>query len=361
MDDLIFVIQFIANAVWRLFPLFVITIFFSTLISALKFDTAIRAAFEKREGVAVLLATLVGGFSPLCSCTVIPVISGLLRSGVPLAPVMAFWIASPTMDPEIFALTVGTLGFPLAMARLLATLALSLVAGYLTLLMVRAGLFKGSILKSELNEASWLSPSADAASDRQLTPAPAGMPASVSTTMIMLDTIPIAPVFNSLPGSAPKIPPPVQSQVRWWNSLLASWVAIDWREFGLTMLKDMWRLGRWIIVAFIIEALITRFVPQAAIAATLGEQNSASVPLAALLGIPLYLSNLSALPIVSGLLAQGMQPGAAIAFLIAGPITTVPAMSAVWGVVKWRVFALYLGISLFGAVILGYIVNFAFR
>jgi uncharacterized membrane protein YraQ (UPF0718 family) len=60
---------------------------------------------------------------------------------------------------------------------------------------------------------------------------------------------------------------------------------------------------------------------------------------------------------VSGLLAQGMQPGAAIAFLIAGPVTTVPAMSAVWGVVTRRVFAVYLGVSLLGAVILGWLTN----
>lgn len=71
----------------------------------------------------------------------------------------------------------------------------------------------------------------------------------------------------------------------------------------------------------------------------------------------LYLNNVAALPIVSGLLAQGMQSGAAIAFLIAGPVTTVPAMSAVWGVVTRRVFLLYLGISLVGAVVLGWLTN----
>ncbi|MBI2215669.1 MAG: hypothetical protein HYU51_00075 [Candidatus Rokubacteria bacterium] len=53
-----------------------------------------------------------------------------------------------------------------------------------------------------------------------------------------------------------------------------------------------------------------------------------------------------------------MQPGAAlVAFLIAGPVTTVPAMSAVWGIVKPRVFALYLGIALVGAVVLGGLAN----
>ncbi|MFZ0546380.1 MAG: permease [Candidatus Promineifilaceae bacterium] len=71
----------------------------------------------------------------------------------------------------------------------------------------------------------------------------------------------------------------------------------------------------------------------------------------------MYLNNLAALPIVSGLLAQGMHSGAAIAFLIAGPVTTIPAMTAVWGVVSRRVFALYLALGLGGAIVLGSVVN----
>jgi len=62
-----------------------------------------------------------------------------------------------------------------------------------------------------------------------------------------------------------------------------------------------------------------------------------------------------AMPLIGGLLAQGMHPAAALAFLIAGPTTTIPAMSAVWGLVNRRVFALYVGISLVGAIMLGYL------
>ena len=75
--------------------------------------------------------------------------------------------------------------------------------------------------------------------------------------------------------------------------------------------------------------------------------------MAALIGTPLYLTEVAALPIVSGLLQSGMSPGAAIAFLIAGPATTVPAMAAVWTLVRPRVFVLYVGIVVVGAVALG--------
>jgi uncharacterized protein len=58
---------------------------------------------------------------------------------------------------------------------------------------------------------------------------------------------------------------------------------------------------------------------------------------------------------ISGLLAQGMSPAVALAFLIAGPTTTLPVMAAVWSLVSRRVFALYVSFELMGAIIMGYL------
>ena len=82
--------------------------------------------------------------------------------------------------------------------------------------------------------------------------------------------------------------------------------------------------------------------------------NPFSILTAAFLGVPEYTSNLAAMPLVGELLELGMHPGAALAFLVAGPMTTLPAMSAVWGLVNRRVFAIYIGFALAGAVLLGY-------
>ena len=68
--------------------------------------------------MAIIAATVVGAVSPLCSCGVVPVIPALLAGGVPLAPVMSFWLASPSMDPEVFLLSVGSIGWELATWRL---------------------------------------------------------------------------------------------------------------------------------------------------------------------------------------------------------------------------------------------------
>lgn len=70
----------------------------------------------------------------------------------------------------------------------------------------------------------------------------------------------------------------------------------------------------------------------------------------------MYLGTLSALPIVAGLLSQGIQPGAAITFLIAGPVTMIPAMT-----VERKVFALYLTIGLLSSILAGTLVNLVLR
>jgi len=139
----------------------------------------------------------------------------------------------------------------------------------------------------------------------------------------------------------------------WLVSTVAGLRRLTWPDVGRDVARESWRLGRWLLLAFVVEALILAYVPQEAIAGTLEGGNLFAVPLAALIGAPLYLTEVAALPIVSGLLHGGMSPGAAIAFLIAGPATTVPAMAAVWTLVRPRVFVLYVGIVVVGAVALG--------
>lgn len=348
MNELMHILQFMATAVWSTLPAFAISIGLAALVQALKLEGAIRRAFSARVGTAVLLATLAGAFSPFCSCTVIPVITGLLLSGVPLAPIMSFWLASPTMDPEIFALSAGILGWPLALTRLAATLALSLAAGYLTLVLSRTPFLQRILPDGRPAQA-------EETADPHAIPRHS-TPVAVSQPMLMATPIAATTAPGGCGATTCRLPAVTQPP-GWQKQLTNSFRQIEWPQYIRETGKQSWQLGRWLLLAFLMEALIVRYVPQEAIAAMVGGDNAMAVPLAALAGIPLYLNNISALPIVSGLLAQGMQPGAAIAFLIAGPVTTIPAMTAVWGTVQRRVFALYLGISLLGAIVLGILTN----
>jgi uncharacterized membrane protein YraQ (UPF0718 family) len=358
---------FVAQAAWRILPVFLLAVFLGVMVRALRLDSAIRGAFDTRVGLSILLATAVGAFTPFCSCTVVPVVAGLLVAGVPLAPVMSFWIASPTMDPEVFALSVGLIGWPLAVARLLATLLLSLGAGYLTLLLIRSDLLRGKVLRQSAveeyleDEAQENGASCDAPA-RQETRQPILVGASGTTEASHPGEEQATCGCSGCYDGPRKIQRPPRKTGRgldekWWTSALESLRQLSWAKVGRNMAKQSWKLGRWLLLALVIEAVIVLYVPQEAIAGVLGEDNAFAVPLAALVGVPLYLNELGALPIVSGLLERGMQPGAAIAFLIAGGVTSIPAMAAVWGVVRPRVFALYVGIGIFGATLLGLLTN----
>lgn len=365
LEGFVEVAGFMAASAWKILPVFLLSVSLGVLVRALRLDGAIRRAFSHRIGVSILLATAVGAFSPFCSCTVIPLVAGLLIGGVPLAPVMAFWVASPTMDPEIFALSVGFLGWDLAAMRLISTLLLSLGAGYLTLALTRGGLI-GKVLRRERPDTE---PGAKSSTGSE-EPAccSSGMPSPAGAVLVGVGArptdgavVPVAIAERPEPScgtgyaagcrrgaEAPRAPE------QWYAPALASLRSLSWPEVGWDVAKESWRLGRWLLVAFALEALILAHVPQEAIAGTLGGQNPLAVPLAALIGLPLYMTEAAALPIVSGLLQSGMSPGAALAFLIAGPATTVPAMVAVWSLVRPRVFALYAGVAVVGAMMLGF-------
>jgi uncharacterized membrane protein YraQ (UPF0718 family) len=108
-------------------------------------------------------------------------------------------------------------------------------------------------------------------------------------------------------------------------------------------------------VAFILEALIIHYVDPRWISYLLGRDQLFSIPFATAVGIPVYTSGVSAIPIVQGLLNSGMSHGAALAFLIAGPVTTIPAMTAVFAIVRRQTFAIYLGSGILGSLISGYV------
>jgi hypothetical protein len=118
-------------------------------------------------------------------------------------------------------------------------------------------------------------------------------------------------------------------------------------------------VAKFMTLALVLEALFELYVPNELVMALVGADSRLAILIAALVGVPLYTSNLAALPMVSALLAQGMDPSAALTFLIAGPMTTVPAMAAVWGLVQRRVFVLYVSFALVGAVASGLIHHLA--
>lgn len=356
MGTLAYVAEFVVGTAVRFAPLFFLSIGLAAIVKSLPIARVASRWLARREHGSVVAGSALGAFSPFCSCTVVPVVRSLLVAGAPLAGVMAFWVASPLMDPEIFLLSVGLLGWDIAVARLVAALALALIAGFGAVLAVRRG---------------WLPERGGAA-------APVEVPESVeapvlvgagggSTRLPVLDA-PVAAGAVAVSGDQGGCDDgacatggddtcATSGAEDVSRGVVATLRGLDWSRVRADFLAESWHIGRWILLAFALEVLILLYVPQEALVVVLGSDAPWAVPLAALLGVPLYMDSFSALPIISGLLEQGMAPGAAIAFLLAGPVTTIPAMTAVRAVLPGPVFRYYLAVSLFGSMALGLAVD----
>jgi uncharacterized membrane protein YraQ (UPF0718 family) len=353
--------DFMVKAFIHIWPYLVITIPIAVAVNMSGASKHIKRAFDAGPIAAILLATLVGAFSPFCSCGVIPVIAALLIGGVPLPPVMAFWIASPSMDPEIFFLSVGTIGWDLAIWRLAGTLVMSLSSGFITHALMQAGWISFDILKRKTGFSVSQKPSRIKQISLTLTSnlkslfsfkAKTLVPAQASAccTGGSVSTIQIQPSFTHAEERTKEACTIDNNS----ESCGCSEEESFWKRLGKESMDASFMVIKFMALAFFLEALIILYVPQEWITSIMGKDNSWAIFTATFLGIPVYTSNLSALPMVSGLLAQGMSPSAGLAFLIAGPTTTLPAMAAVWTLVKYRIFILYVSFSLVGAMLLGY-------
>ena len=101
-----------------------------------------------------------------------------------------------------------------------------------------------------------------------------------------------------------------------------------------------------------------RYVPAEWIASTLGGDGLQPIAIGTLLGGPAYLNGYAPVPLISGLLEQGMSQGAAMAFILAGSVSCIPAAIAVWAMVKPGVFGLYIALGLVCSFIAGISWNF---
>ena len=121
-------------------PFLLISVLLAAWLKASGADQLIALAVSRKPLAAILIATLAGAFSPFCSCGVVPVVASLLAAGVPLSAVMAFWLSSPIMDPEMFVLMAAQLPFSFTLAKVAAALiAIGLLAGGAVLVLERMG------------------------------------------------------------------------------------------------------------------------------------------------------------------------------------------------------------------------------
>lgn len=268
-------------------------------LKASEAEGIVAKAFQGRESRMIVLAALVGGLAPFCSCEVIPFVAALLAAGTPLSAVMAFWLASPLMDPPAFAITAGALGWEYAVGKTAAAVGIGLMGGFGMKLMMARGAFPDPL-----------------------------RPRNACGSCCGVKTEP---------------------EVRGWFWPDPERRAVFWSaasENALFLLK-------WLMLAYLLESVMVAYVPAETIAGVVGGEGIGSTVIGALVGIPAYLNGYAAPPLVSGLMEQGMSASAAMAFMVAGGMTCIPAMAAVFALVKRDVFAMYVAFAFVGAVLAG--------
>lgn len=272
------------------------------LIGALLSTLAWRFLPRARVGRAlagrgsVLAAALLALASPLCTFAAIPVVGSLLATGAPAAPLMAFLVASPLMNPSLFVYTTGALGWEMALARVLSAFSLGALAGLGTHLALRRG-------------------------------------------------------YLDLARLTPDLPPAA-------TGTIGAGLGAELRVLGRRLGKDLGFIAKYFALGIFIAALTKTFLSAGMVRQWLGPGSRWGVPLAVGMGVPLYACGGGTIPIVQMMMEMGMSPGAALAFFIAGPATKFPTLAVLGAVFGRRLLVYYLALVLAGALFWGYVYPF---
>jgi uncharacterized membrane protein YraQ (UPF0718 family) len=296
-------VGFTAGSLWNIFPFLLLSATVAGYLEAAGADRLIGKVFSDRVFLAISAAAVFGALSPFCSCGVIPLIAALLVAGVPLPAVMAFWVASPIMSPSMFVVTAAGLGVDFAVVKMISAIALGLIAGGVTLLLQHFGFFGNPVRPSPMSSCG-------------------GNPAE-------------------------KI-----------KNTITAWRVWQYPE-RVQVLKQKTAamvlfLGKWLTLAFVLESLMITYVPAELLGQWLGSGSTWAVPLSAVIGVPAYLNGFVAVPVVAGLIENGMTPPAALSFMLAGAMSSIPAAIAVFSLVRRSLFFWYVLLALIGAIAAGW-------
>ncbi len=301
----------------------------------------VSAFLNRYRGASVVTATVAAVATPLCSCGTTAVILGMMASRMTWAPIVAFMVASPLTSPEGLFYSAGLFGWPFASAFYLASIVLGLVGGLIAALLESRGWLANQTRFSETNFAG---------SQSQ------GKPSQVFSMDLPVLQIKHKGSVSGASGcdcghsATDKSTGPAKSQDRVSSQKQTVTPAL----IGI----ELYNSGSRLLVMFLGFAFIGYFlnglIPANWVASIFGGGNIYSVPLAATLGLPLYINSEASLPLIKSLLDNGMSQGAALAFLIAGAGTSIGAITGALTIARWRVIGLVVAILWAGAILSGF-------
>ena len=289
------------DLVAQLWYFVVIGALISTLIWRFLPKTWMQVQLRKRVNGSIVLASLLGLVSPMCTFAAVPVVGTLIGMGVPAAPLIAFMASSPLMNPSLFVYTAGVISMEMALARTLTALSVGLFAGFAARLATERGLLRFD--------------------------------------QITMDEVPQG-LYPAVAGGAGQ---PTGLQIR-----------LFLRRFW----QDLTFIGKYFALGIFVAALAKGFLTESLVMQFVGPGSQWAVPVAVVLGVPLYACGGGSLPVIESMMRMGMTSGAALAFFIAGPATKFSTLSMLGAVFGRRLLGFYLAIMLSAALLWGYLYPF---
>ena len=309
--------QQILDVIWletgKMWWIFLLSVLLVGLIKGYKLDLKIRDSIARAGSFAIPLAVAIGMVSPLCACGILPIFISLAMVGTPLAPLIALLVTSPVMGPDALLLTWSGLGTDWAIYKFVGAAVLGLGSGFGILLLERRGWLNSSmiLLKPLYKEDGSLAPAADI-----------GAAAGVQVKRMQIV--------------------PRSNKVRF----------IFDRSLDAALF-----IGPYLLLAIVLEAFMVTLIPIAWIKFLVGTKSFWSLLAAALIGLPLPTNQIPIIPILSGLLSMGIDKGAAYTLLLAGPVTSLPAMVALGAMFSRRLLLVFISLGLGLSVLMGFLLQ----
>jgi len=298
-EDLYFTsaLHFFVLQLIQVFLLLVSIIFVVGIIRSFFSPEKTRKALEGKSLFAGnILASLLGVVTPFCSCSAVPLFIGFVEAGIPLGVTFSFLIAAPMINEVAIVLLLGLFGIRIALIYAFTGLVIAIIAGWII---------------GKLNPVKWIEP---------------------WVYQVAIEK----------------------------NNIAEEALTIDQRiRFGIDAIKDILRkVWIYIIVALAIGAIVHGYVPADFMASLMGKNSWYSVPLAVLIGIPLYSCAGGIIPIISVLLEKGISMGTALAFAMSIIGLSLPEIIILKKVLKLQMIGVFVGVVATGIIIMGYLFNY---
>ena len=314
--------------------------------------------------VQYLLGAGLGAITPFCSCSTVPITAGLLQGGVPFGPTMAFLFSSPVLNPVIIALLLSLLGYQVTVVYVVVTFFGS---------MITAAVLSRIGMERQVKPLVNFQVASCCAEETRPNPAPlktqpaaAACCSSESAEPFPLITLPTFEESNCCSGGAgTPAPKPAQSSccsVSFEESKGAAGSAgISFKEkmkkASSSAVATFKGVFWYLLLGAAIGAFIYGFFPQDLVVRLAGPGNPWSIPIAAAIGVPMYIRAETVIPISAALVGKGMGVGTVLALIIGGAGASIPEMIILGSMFKKKlVFAFALNVFII-AIVAGYLVD----